>query len=148
MNAEPLLQPTERKQFMFHDVSDFPVVRLSGRGLPDGHGTQWAAEMDSLLAKKQPFVLIFLDTLEKEEHDDKKVRAVWIKRNKKDLAALCRGFISIEPDKATRLLKRAQGVAMAAAFGLRLKFTADVAEAEALARRLLAGENAPDTDGE
>jgi len=135
-------------EFQFHDTSDYPIVRLSGRGLPDGHGPQWAAEMDALIARKRPFVLIFLDTLENEAHEDKKVRTVWIKKNRKDLASLCRGFVSIEPDKATRILKRAQGAAMAAAFGLRLKFMANLEKAEALAKRLLAGENAPDTDGE
>lgn len=135
-------------EFQFHDTSDYPIVCLSGRGLPDGHGPQWAAEMDALIARRRPFVLIFLDTLENEAHEDKKVRTVWIKKNRKDLASLCRGFISIEPDKAVRILKRAQGAAIAAAFGLRMKFCTDVAEAGALAKRLLAGEDAPDTDGE
>lgn len=134
-------------EFQFHDTSDYPIVRLSGRGLPAGTGPQWAAEMDALIARKRPFVLIFLDEQEHETHEDKKVRTVWIKKNRKELASLCRGFILIEPDKATRVLKRAQGAAMAAAFGLRLKFTASQEEAEQLAKYLLAGEDAPDTDG-
>jgi hypothetical protein len=46
------------------------------------------------------------------------------------------------------MVKRAQGAALAVAFGLTLKFAADRAEAESLARRLLAGEDPPDADEE
>ena len=134
-------------EFRFHDTSDYPIVCLSGRELPAGTGPQWAAEMDALIARKRPFVLVFLDEQEHETHEDKKVRTVWIKKNRRDLASLCRGFVLIEPDRATRVLKRAQGAVMAAAFGLRLKFTADLEEAEQLAKQLLAGEDAPDADG-
>jgi hypothetical protein len=135
-------------EFQLHDTSDFPVVRLSGHGLPAGYGPQWAVEMDALLDQEQPFVLIFLDTVEDEAHEDQKLRTVWLKKNKKALAATCRGMVNIEPNKATRMVKRAQGAALAVAFGLTLKFAADRAEAESLARRLLAGEDPPDADEE
>lgn len=132
--------------YRLHDTTDFPVVRLSGRGLPAGYGPQWAAEMDALVARGTPFVLVFLDTVENEAHDDRKRRTVWLKKNRKALAATCRGMVSIEPNAATRMAKRAQGAALAVALGVRLKLAADRAEAEALARRLLAGEDPPDAD--
>jgi hypothetical protein len=127
-----------------HDVSDFPVVRLSGRGLLKGYAAQWVAEMDVLLDKGSPFALLFLNTVENEHHEDQKQRVVWLKKNKKRLAALCRGIVSIEPDKPMRLLKRAQGAALALAFGLTLKIVPDRDEAERLARRLVAGEAVAD----
>ena len=61
------------------------------------------------------------------------------KRNKKALAAVCRGVVGIEPDRAKRLLKRAQALAITAAFGLRFSIASDRAEAERRARLLLAG---------
>lgn len=135
-------------EFQFHDTSDYPIVRLSGRGLPPGYGPRLTSELSALLAQGKPFALIFLNSAENPDHADQKALSQWLKKNKAGLAALCRGIISIEPSRATRLLKRAQAAAVAMAFGLRMKFAADRAEAEALAVRLLAGENPPDTDGE
>lgn len=134
--------------FTLHDTTDFPIVRLRGRGLPEGYAAQWAAEMDALLAHGEPFVLLFLDTVENEAHEDQKRRTVWLKQNKKALAATCRGIVSIEPDRATRLVNRAQGAALALAFGLKLKIVADAAAADTLAHRLLAGEDPPDAEDE
>jgi hypothetical protein len=128
--------------FALHDVSDFPLVRISGRGLPAGYATQWAAEMDRLLARGEPFALVFLDNTEHDSHDDQKLRTLWLKQNKTRLAKLCRGIVGIEPDRAKRLVKRAQGAALAMAFGLTMKIVATRAEAETVARRLLAGETA------
>lgn len=135
-------------EFRFYDTRDFPIVRISGRSLPSGYGPQWVAEMDALLANGEPFAIVALDSAENPDHEDQKTLIVWVKSNKKELSRLCRGFVSIEPNKAVRLLKRAQGAAMALAFGLRMKVTADLPQAEALARRLLRGENPPDPDDE
>ena len=135
-------------EFQFHDTSDYPIVRLSGRGLPRGYGPPLTDELSALLAHGKPFVLVFLSTAENPDHADQKVLSQWIKKNKKRLALLCRGIISIEPNRATRVLKRAQGAVMAAAFGLRLKFAANLDEAEALAKRLMNGEDPPEPDDE
>jgi hypothetical protein len=104
--------------------------------------------MELLLAKGEPFVLIILDSVENPDHEDQKTLILWVKSNKKELSRICRGLVSIEPDKALRLLKRAQAAAMALAFGLCMKITPDLATAEALAGRLLSGEVLPETDGE
>ncbi|WP_026869235.1 hypothetical protein [Inquilinus limosus] len=125
--------------FTLHDLADFPIVRLSGRGLPRGYGPQWAAEMEALLRQDTPFVLVFLDTVEDEAQEDRKLRMLWLKQHKKPLATRCRGIVSIEPDKAMRLLKRTQGAALALAFGLTLKIVPGREEAERMARSLLAG---------
>ncbi|MCJ2188838.1 hypothetical protein [Novosphingobium beihaiensis] len=134
--------------FDFHDVSDFPLVRLSGRGLPVGHGAQLTSELSALLAQGRPFALIFLDTAENPDHADRKALMQWLKRNKKELAVRCRGIVSVEPKRVIRIAKRAQAAAMMAAFGINMKFAADRPGAEALALGLLAGESPPDADDE
>jgi hypothetical protein len=129
--------------YKLHDVSRFPVVVLHGRGLPPGYGPTWASEMESLLSQDQPFVMIFPSSVENEDHEDQKLRAVFLKANKARLAAKCRGIFGIEPNKATRLLKRVQGAAIAAAFGLRFRVVATIEEAERLASLALAGASVP-----
>jgi hypothetical protein len=135
-------------EFKFHQTQDFPIVRISGRGLPVGYGPQWVAEMEALLAMGKAFVIVILDSAENPDHEDQKTLVVWVKSNKKKLSSLCRGLVSIEPDRATRLMKRAQGAAMALAFGLRMKIAADLPQAEALAKCLLSGENPSEADDE
>lgn len=132
--------------FVFYDVSDFPIVRISGRALPIGYGQQWCAEMDALLARGEPFAFVFLDSAENPAHDDQKAQMQWLKKNKRRLAELCRGAVAVEPDRAKRVLKRAQGLVAMAAFGLRFSVAPDRAEADARARRLLGGEALSDED--
>jgi hypothetical protein len=132
------------EDFKLHDVSRFPVVTLHGRGLPPGYGPTWAKEMEALLSQDRQFVLIFPNSAENETHDDQKLRTVFLKANKARLAARCSGIFGIEPNKATRLLKRVQGAAIAAAFGLRFRVVATIEEAERLAGLALAGDLVPD----
>jgi hypothetical protein len=135
-------------EFRLYDARDFPIVRISGRGLPIGYGPQLVAEMDALLVTDKPFVIIALDSAENPDHDDQKTLMVWVKSHKSELSRLCKGFVSIEPDRAVRLLKRAQGAAIAMAFGLRMKIAADRSQAEALAKRLLKGEDPQEAEDE
>jgi hypothetical protein len=64
----------------------------------------------------------------------------WLKTNKVTLAAVCRGIISVEPNTARRLARRAQAAIVSKAFGLRLAVVTDRQEAEQLALGLLANE--------
>jgi hypothetical protein len=132
------------EEFKLHDVSRFPVVVLHGRGLPTGYGPIWASEMEMLLSQDRPFVMIFPDSVENEDHADQKLRTVFLKANKGRLAAKCQGIFSVEPNKAKRLLKRAQGAVIAAAFGLKFRIVLTVGEAERLASLALAGNPVPD----
>jgi len=136
----------DQAEFTLHDVSAFPIVRLRSQGLPAGYTRTWVAELEALLQHGTPFALIFLDTIEDEAHEDRKTRMQWLKVNEAALAALCRGIISVDPNTARRLARRAQAALVSQAFGLRLAVTADRREAEGLARRLLAGEVPPHTD--
>ena len=133
--------------FEFYDVSRFPIVTIEGSRLPSGYAPQWIAEMETLVARGEPFVFILLDSVEEPTHADQKAQTRWFKQNKKALAAVCRGVVGVEPDRARRLLKRAQALAVSAAFGLRFSIAPDRAEAERRARQLMAGE-APVDDAE
>jgi hypothetical protein len=104
------------------------------------------AEMDALLGLGKPFAFIFLDSAENPTHEDQKAQAKWMKKHRKPLAAYCRGAVSIEPDFAKRVLKQAQALAITAAMGLRFSIAPDRENAEARARRLLAGEALPDDE--
>ena len=140
------MTPPNRNDFRFYDVSDFPIVRIRGSALPAGHAAQWIKEMEALLTNAEPFAFVFLDNAEHPEHEDQKAQMQWLKANKKALARICRGIASVEPDRARRLVKRAQAVAMSAAFGLRMSVAPDPQEAEARARRFLAGQDVPEDE--
>jgi len=132
--------------FKFFDVSRFPLVTIAGSRLPPGYATQWIAEMEALLARDEPFSFVFLDNVENPMHEDQKAQMQWLKKNKKALAGLCRGAVAVEPDAARRMLKRAQALAVTAAFGLRFAVAPSAEAAEQRARRLLAGETPADED--
>lgn len=134
-------------EFKYFDLSRFPIVEIAGSRLPPGYAPQWIAEMDTLLGRGAPFAFVFLDSVEHPTHEDQKAQTQWLKKNKKALAAVCRGAVAIEPDRTKRLLKRAQALAVTAAFGLRFSVAPDREEAEQRVRRLLAGEALVDDEG-
>lgn len=121
------------ERFCLYDLSAFPVVRIAGSKLPPGYTAQWIAEMNELMRMGRPFAFVFLDSNENPTPADQKAQAKWLKANKKPLAAICRGAVSVEPDTAKRLLKKAQALAITAAFGLRFAVVASQPEAERLA---------------
>ena len=127
----------DQAEFTLHDLSTFPIVRLRSQGLPTGYTRAWVAELETLLQGGSPFVLIVLDMIENEAQEDRKTRMRWLKANKTTLATFCRGIISVEPNLARRLARRAQAAVVSQAFGLRFAVTTDVQEAEQLARGLL-----------
>jgi hypothetical protein len=136
----------DQAEFTLHDATAFPIVLLRSQELPARYSWMWVAEMEALLPRGTPFALVFLDAIENEAHEDRKTRIQWLKANKAALAALCRGPISVEPNTARRLARRAQAAIGSKAFGLRGAVTADRQEAEDLAQRPVAGEASPQTD--
>lgn len=132
------------EEFTLHDVSRFPLVVLFGRELPRGYGPTWVREFDVLLSQGSAFALLFPNSAEQEDHEDQKLRALFLKANKARLAERCVGIFSVEPDMETRLAKRAQGKGLAAALGIRFRIAATLEEAERLASLALAGLAVPD----
>lgn len=126
-----------------HDLTDFPVVRLQPDAAVRGYASTWCTEMDELLARGDRFVLIYPLATRQEDHEDRKLRGTWLKHNKEALAAACLALVIVEPDSDKRTALEAHMAGTMRAFGTPQAAVASIAEAEALARRLLAGEKLP-----
>lgn len=122
--------------FRIHDVRRYPLCLFNPTHALDGYAPQWEAEMEALLAAGQPFTIAYVELDPTESHDDRKHRALWLKRNKERLGRLCKAQISVEPDEARRAAASKQGELAARAFGIPHEAVASLEEAVALTRRL------------
>lgn len=122
-----------------HDTSDFPIVRFLSDKSHEGYGDAWCAEMDALVGRNEPFVLIYLAAEREEGHEDRKKRGAWLKANKDVLAGKCLALIIVEPDAEKRAALEAMFPNLVRAFGTPQAARATQAEAEALGRHLLSG---------
>lgn len=102
------------------DLSAFPLVRLP---MPEpgaaGYGDRWVAEFDMILARESRFVMLSIGPMpEREAHDDRKARTLWLKRRRGDLGRLCLAHLHVEPDPLRRAAMQATVLTakMAAAF--------------------------------
>jgi hypothetical protein len=127
------------KDFTLHDTTDYPLVRFTVDTAVSGYATRWCEEMDRLVARSKPFVLIYPSGERNEAHEDRVIRGGWLKRNKAALADKCLALIVIEPDAARRAELEAMFPNLVRAFGTPQAARASAAEAEALARYLLGG---------
>lgn len=123
--------------FTVHDVSLWPVVRQSAQSVHPGYATQWAHEMDSLLLISMPFVVIMAGDQPAEDHEDRKARGIWLKKNKTALASVCRAVIGVEPSALKRAAIQVQMSLATKAFGTRMEMVSSEQEALALATRIL-----------
>lgn len=124
--------------FRIYDVSAWPIVMLRSGAQAPGYAVQWVHEMNALLACNQPFVVLHGVQGEDEAHEDRRVRAVWLKENKSALAAQCRVLVHVEPDPERRRAVRAQAAIAVQAFKVPMEVVANFEEALAAARRALA----------
>lgn len=122
------------------DRSQFPLVFLRDTDVP-AESTE--VEFAALLAEGRRFVLIAKH--HEHDHDDandapdaKKSRALFLKRNKEGLRALCAAAIVIEGAKATPMAFRLAARAFGKAFGVPFHFVHDEQEATALGNDVLA----------
>lgn len=126
------------KSFIVHDVAAFPIVWCRSDGMRPRFAIQWQVEMDELMARAEPFVLIFEPHEHEEEtHEDRKQRGLWLKHHKHAMAAICLGVIATEPDALKRVVVKAQSVLAAKAFGVAAEVAASRQEAEHIAQALL-----------
>lgn len=128
--------------FTVHDASAFPLVRLRPDAMQPGYAPRWEIEMNALLKQERPFVVIFPTLRSEESHDDRKLRGIWLKRNKQLLGERCLSLISVEPDTGKRFALKAQAAMAEKAFGIPAEIVASDRDAESLARQLLAAANA------
>ncbi|WP_238578851.1 hypothetical protein [Inquilinus limosus] len=111
------------------DLGAFPLVRLP---MPEpgatGYGERWVAEFDMILARETRFVMLSIGPMpEREAHDDRKARTLWLKRRRGDLGRLCLAHLHVEPDPLRRAAMQATVLTakMAAAFPYPLALFAD-----------------------
>ncbi|WP_296223994.1 hypothetical protein [Ralstonia sp. UBA689] len=125
--------------FRIYDVSAWPIVMLRSGAQAPGYAAQWVREMNALLARNEPFVMLHGVQGEDEAHEDRRVRAVWLRENKSALAAQCRVLVHVEPDPERRRAVRAQAAIAVQAFKVPMEVVASFEEALAAAQRALAG---------
>lgn len=123
--------------FRIYDMSAWPIVMLRSGAQAPGYALQWAHEMDALLARKRPFVMLHGVQGESEAHEDRRVRAIWLKENKAALIEHCRALVHVEPNPARRLAIRAEVAIAVQAFKVPMEIVASFEEALAVARRAL-----------
>lgn len=97
-------------------------------------------QFQQLLGKGQPFVLVTdhaQDDHPDETPEERKEKALFFKRVKERMRVLCRGMIVIEGDKPTVAPMRLAAAAASKAFGFKVAFAADEAEAIRQGKALL-----------
>lgn len=132
--------PTE---LLLHDARDFPLVRSGLSPAREGHGVDWCADMDQLMAQDRRFILIDHAMDHDESHEDRKIRGAWMKRHREVLARLCIARIIIEPDPARRAALQAMLPKLNQAFGIVQGVCETPELAGVLAHELLADAGSP-----
>jgi len=123
--------------FRIHDIHDFPVCLIEPDSVVPGYSAQWQKEIDALMARGEPFVLIYREPTDDEPHEDRKVRSQWLKQHKAAFAEACRGIISVLADAARRAHFDEMGAVGEQAFGIRYRTAATVEDGVALAWQLM-----------
>ncbi|WP_372018667.1 GntR family transcriptional regulator [Tistrella mobilis] len=125
-------------RFIVHDMSAFPLVRARPDAVRPGYAVAWEEEMQALLDRGTPFVVIFSGPQPEETHEDRRRRALWLKRSREVLGLICKGMIVVEESRSRRLVMEAQALMAEKAFGVPARVVASEAGVEEAARDLLA----------
>lgn len=126
------------EDFSLHDVSTFPIVRLAKSIEGAGLSPQWCSEMERLFRGRQSFVLIYPSPSGEEAFEDRTARTLWMKANRERMKEHCLSVIIVEPDEQQRVDLEKVFPHLEHAFGAPQCAAASSAEAQAIARRLLA----------
>jgi len=129
----------ELGNFIVHDIAGFPLVWSRRDAVRPGYAPQWEREMDALLRRAAPFVIVMQDRQAEEEHADRKLRALWLKRNKDLLGVFCKAVIAIEPDAMKRVALNAQTALAVKAFGVPMSVAPSEEAARSMAAERLRG---------
>lgn len=122
------------------DVTQFPFVWL--QQTTPGHSLEESlVEFKAVLARKEPFVLISNEGLDKEqpEHSPEELKQItlWMKRHKSDLKRYVKASIHIESSLAKRLAGKAFAIMYEKFWGYPMLIATTEDEALVLARKLL-----------
>lgn len=117
---------------------EFPLVYVEdhhhdedGNHIEAPGGLSWQDEIEALLGRNAPFVLISgpMPSQPEEAHEDRKARTLWLKQNRARLMALCVGAVVIESNGPASLAVKTAAKGFGKAFGLEFKFVPDQAAA-------------------
>lgn len=131
------------RSFTFLDASRFPVVRYR---IPEAVGHLQAEtdpllrDLDLLLARNLPFILITSGQHDREPADVRKGRAVWFKAHQPRLAGLCRVMIHIAPNPEERHRMIEQTQTLSNTLGMPLFVVSDETEADRRAQSVLSAQ--------
>lgn len=128
------------------DATQFPLVWIQLKAPSGGEGASPFAEFEALLARKESFVLLNDEGLDRGEHDhspqDMKQASLWMKRHKRELRSFVKASIHIEPSATKRMATKAFSLVYEKFWGYPMLMAETKEEALALAQRLLSGEQA------
>jgi len=122
------------------DASEFPVVHIHGPNLIPGVGPHIIEDLETLIRHGQAFVLVIVNGDEpppQRQHDEDKARMLWLKENKARLASVCKGIVSVMPDRQRIPLVEKQAAGLQTALGIPFLVTASHRDATAQAISLL-----------
>lgn len=117
---------------------EFPLVYVedhhhdeNGHDIVAPGDLSWQDELEALLGRNAPFVLISgpMQPDPAEAHEDRKARTLWLKQNRARLLALCAGAVVVESNGPTSLAVKTAAKGFGKAFGIEFKFVADDAAA-------------------
>lgn len=122
------------------DASRFPLLSIDGASMTPGDGTRLIDDLEALIQHGDAFVLIIQNSgdAQNHDHDEDKARMLWLKENKARLCAVCKGIISVVPDKERFALTEKQTAGLRAALGIHFAASNSLAAAETMALELLA----------
>ena len=130
---------------MLIDATQFPLVWIQfKKSAPNANpDASPFAEFEALLARKEVFLIINDEGVDKEDHEhsreETKQIMLWMKRNKADLRAYIKAGVYIEPNAAKRLAGKAFAVIFEKFWGYPMMIVATREEGLNLAHTLLSG---------
>jgi len=121
------------------DTCAFPLVRIHGPNLVPGDGARIIEDLETLIQHAEAFVLVVIngDDPAQRQHEEDKARMLWLKENKARLASVCKGIVSIQPDRQRMPLAEKQAAGLQAVLGIPFRVAASLDEAGAEALILL-----------
>ncbi|MEN5095469.1 hypothetical protein [Stenotrophomonas sp. TWI1409] len=123
------------------DALDFPIVWMRFKAPSNSPGLSPFEEFEQLLARKQPFVLINDEGLDRSNHEEspeeRKQVSLWMKRNKAELRSYVKAAIYIEPSTAKRVATKAFAAIYEKFWGYPMMMAITMDEAVRLANDLL-----------
>ena len=126
---------------MLIDSSQFPLVWIRINTPSSATNASPFDEFETLLIKKEPFILLNDEGLDKGDHEntpaEMKQTTRWMKKNKSKLKAYVKVAIYIEPNIAKRIASKAFAVVYEKFWGYPMLMVATKEEALSLANNFL-----------